>query len=106
MLSGETNARMSREMETRMDFLQTQISRAINSAISERIIPEIQSMIENSPLAPYGIGPRSSLNEDSVGNVWKNTKLTLIILSQKNFNRGPSVLILLETMIAKLRGLE
>ena len=44
-LSGEMNARMSREMESMMDFMQTQISRAINSAISERIIPEIQNMM-------------------------------------------------------------
>ena len=59
-----------------MDFMQTQISRAINSAISERIIPEIQNMMENSPLAQHGIEPRSCLNEDGIGNVWKNTKLT------------------------------
>ena len=75
MLSGEMNARMSREMETMMDFMQTQISRAINSAISEKIIPEKQNMMENSPLAQQGIEPRSSLNEDSIGNVWKNAKL-------------------------------
>ena len=43
VLSGEMNARMSREMETMKDFMQTQISRAFNSAINERIIPEIQS---------------------------------------------------------------
>ena len=70
------NARMSREMESMMDFMQTQISRAINSAISERIIPEIQSMMGSPPLVQHGIEPISSLNEDGVGNVWKNTKLT------------------------------
>ena len=75
MLSGEMKARMSREMETMMDFMQTRISRAINSAISERIIPEIQNMMENSPSAQHGIEPRSSLNEDDIGNVWKNTIL-------------------------------
>ena len=47
MLSGEMNARMSPEMETMMDFMQTQISRAFSSAIRERIIPEIQNMVEN-----------------------------------------------------------
>ena len=76
MLSGEMDARMSREMETMMNFMQTQIGRAINSAISERIIPEIQSIMENPPLAQQGIEPRPSLNEDGIGNVWKNTKLT------------------------------
>ena len=45
MLSGEMNARMSREMETMMDFMQAKISRAINSAISERIIPQMQNII-------------------------------------------------------------
>ena len=33
-------------------------------------------MMENSPLAQQGIELRSSLNEDGIGNVWKNTKLT------------------------------
>ena len=78
MLSGEMNARMSREMETMMDFMQTQISRAISSAISERIIPEIQKMVENLPLNHQGAEPCMSLSEDGFGNVWKNanTKFT------------------------------
>ena len=46
MLSGEMNARMSPDMETMMDFMQSQISRAISGAIRERIIPEIQNMVE------------------------------------------------------------
>ena len=75
-LSGEMNARMSREMESMMDFMQTQISRAINSVISERIIPEIQSMMGNSVLAQHGIEPNSSPNEDGIRGTWKNTKLT------------------------------
>ena len=75
-LSGEMNARMSREKESMMDFMQTQISRAINSAISERIIPEIQNMMGSSTLVQQGVEPSSSLNEDEIGNMWKNTKLT------------------------------
>ena len=69
MLSGEMNARMSQEMESMMVFMQTQISRAINSATSERIIPETQSVMVNPPLFQHGIEPSSSLNEDGVGNV-------------------------------------
>ena len=46
ILSGEMNARMSREMETIMDGMQTQICRAISSGISERIIPEIQNKLK------------------------------------------------------------
>ena len=75
-LSGEMNARMSREMESMMDFMQTQISRAINSAISERILPEIQNMMGSSTLVQQSVGPSSSLNEDENGNMWKKTKLT------------------------------
>ena len=59
-----------------MDIMQTQISRAINSAICERILPQIQNMMEKSPLAQQGIEPCLSLNEDGIGNVWKNTKHT------------------------------
>ena len=78
MLSGELNARMSREMETMMDLMHTQINRAINSAISERIIPEIQNMVENLSLNHHGDEPCVSLNEDGVGNPWRNrnTKFT------------------------------
>ena len=77
MLSGEMNARMSREMETMMDVLHTQISRAISSAISERIIPEIQNMVENLPLNQHGVEPCTSTNEDGIGNVWKNANTKL-----------------------------
>ena len=77
-LSGEINARMSREMETMMDLMQTQITRAISSAISERIIPEIQNMVENLPLGQHGVEPGTSLNEDGVRSAWEstNTRLT------------------------------
>ena len=77
-LSGEINARMSREMETMMDLMQTQITRAISSAISERIIPEIQNMVENLPLGQHGVEPGMSLNEDGVRSAWEstNTRLT------------------------------
>ena len=72
MLSGEMNARMSREMETMMDFMHTQISRAISSATSERIIPEIPNVVKNLPLNHQGAEPCPSLNEDGVGKMWKN----------------------------------
>ena len=72
-LSGEMNATMSREMETMMDFMQTQVSRAISCAISERILPEIQNMVENLPLNQQAVEPRTSSNEYGAENVWKNT---------------------------------
>ena len=58
------NARMSREMETMKDFMQTQISRAISCALSERIIPEIQNMV---------LEPCTFSDANRVENVWKNT---------------------------------
>ena len=77
-LSGEMNARMSREMETMMDLMQSHITRVISSAISERIIPEIQNMVENLPWGQNGVGPGTSLNEDGVRSAWENanTRLT------------------------------
>ena len=72
------NARIYREGETMMDFMQTQISRAISCAISERIIPELQNMMKTLPFNQHGVEPCASTNEDRIGNVWKNanTKLT------------------------------
>ena len=77
MLSGEMNARMSREMETMMDLMQSQISRANSSAISERIIPEIQNMVENLPLSQHDVEPCTSTNEEGIRNAWKNTNTRL-----------------------------
>ena len=72
------NARMSREMETMMDFMQTEVIRVISCAINERIMPEIQNKEENSPLNQHGVEPCASANVNGTGNVWKsaNTKLT------------------------------
>ena len=64
MLSGEMNARMSREMETMTDLMHTQISRAFSSAIKERIIPELQNMVEKLPLSQHGVEPCTSTIED------------------------------------------
>ena len=77
MPSGEMNGRMSQEMESMMDVMHTQIIRALSSAISERIIPEIQNMVENLPLNQHGVEPCTSTNEDGNGNVWKNANTKL-----------------------------
>ena len=76
-LSGEMNARMSREMEAMIDLMQSQISRAISSAISERIIPEIQNMVENLPLGQHGVEPCTSTNEEGIRSAWENTNTRL-----------------------------
>ena len=41
-LSGELNLMLSQVKDSLMIILQVQISRAINSAINDRVIPEIQ----------------------------------------------------------------
>ena len=81
------NARMSREMENMMDFMQTQISRAISCAISQRIIPEIQIMVESLPLNQHGVEPCAPTNEDRIGNMWKNANTKL-----KRRTPGPPVI--------------
>ena len=43
MLSGELNLRLSQVRDTLMIILRVQISRAIKSAINDRVIPEIQN---------------------------------------------------------------
>ena len=76
-LSGEMNARMSREMEAIIDLMQSQISRTISSAISERIIPEIQNMVENLPLGQHSVEPCTSTNEEGIRSSWENTNTRL-----------------------------
>ena len=77
MLSGDMNARMSREMKTMMDVMHTRISRAISSAISERNIPEIHNKVENLPLNQHVVEPCASTNEEGIGNVWENANANL-----------------------------
>ena len=71
-------SRLVESINTLSGEMQSQISRAISSAISERIIPEIQNMVENLPLGRHGVEPCTSADEDGIRNVWKNanTKLT------------------------------
>ena len=76
-LSGEMNVRMSRETEATMEVMHTQISKAISCALSERVIPEIQSMVENLPLNQHGVEPCVSTSEDGSENVWNNANTKL-----------------------------
>ena len=71
-LSDEMNARFSRKMDSMMDLIQSQINRGISSAINDRVIPEIQSIMGNLPLSRNGLEPCTSLNEEGIGNAWKN----------------------------------
>ena len=72
------NARFSQEMDSMMDLIQSQIKRAISTAINDGVVPEIQSIMGNLPLNRDGLEPCTSLNEDGIGNAWKdkNTNFT------------------------------
>ena len=60
ILSNEMNARFSLKMDSLMDLMQTQIKRAISSAISDRVIPEIQHIMGSLPLNRKGPEPRKT----------------------------------------------
>ena len=46
VLSGEINLRISQEINSLLNGMNSQIENAINSAISERIIPQMQGVVE------------------------------------------------------------
>ena len=45
--SNEFNLRLSQEMDSMMSMVHNQINRVINTAISERVIPEIQNIVSS-----------------------------------------------------------
>ena len=50
ILSSEMSKKFSQEMDSLMNMMHIQVNRAINSAISNRVIPEIQKFFGNLPL--------------------------------------------------------
>ena len=70
MLSGELNLRLSQVKDSLMNILQVQISRAINSAINDRVIPEIQNAMDTLSSRQRDIESGSSPNnhEDREGS--------------------------------------
>ena len=72
ILSDEMNVRFSQERDSMMDLIQSQINRAISSYINNRVILEIQNIMGNLPLRRDSAEPWTSLNEDIIGNAWKN----------------------------------
>ena len=63
------NSRLSHELDSQMNLMQTQIKRANNSAINDRVLPEIQNIIGNLPLDQNGTGTSTSSNEPGFGDV-------------------------------------
>ena len=50
------NARLSQELDSLMNVIQTQINKAISLAITDRKLPEIQSIKGGLPLDQNGAG--------------------------------------------------
>ena len=78
MLSGELNLRLSQVKDSLMNILQVQISRAINSAINDRVIPEIQNAMDTLSSRQRDIESGSSPNnhEDREGSNRFKTKIS------------------------------
>ena len=66
--SNEFNLRLSREMDSMMSMMHSQINRAITAAIAERVIPEIQQNIANSMSSTGHRDTEASLSPNSQEN--------------------------------------
>ena len=78
MLSEELNLRLSQVKDSLMKILQVQITRVINSAIIDRVIPEIQNAMGTLSSRQWGNESRSSPNnqEDREESNGLKTKIT------------------------------
>ena len=78
MFSGELNLRLSQVTDSLMNILQVQITRAINSAINDRVIPEIQNAMctlsSGQRDTEYGSSPNNQENRE--GSNGLKTKIT------------------------------
>ena len=57
--------------------MQTQINRAISSAINDRVLSKIPNKMGNLPLDQNGTRTGASLDERGFGNVWKDPNAKL-----------------------------
>ena len=79
LLSEELNLRLSQMTDSLMNFLQVQITRAINSAINDKMVPEIQNIMGTLSLGQRDTESGSSPNnqdntEGTNGFISKITK--------------------------------
>ena len=70
--TSEFNMRLSQEMDSKMSMAHSQRSRAINTAIAERVITEIQNMVSSRP-SLGNRGTEGSLSPFSPENTEKNS---------------------------------
>ena len=76
ILSSEMNARLSQEIYSLINAMQTQIKTAISSAINDRVLPEIQNIMGSLPSHQNGTGTGASSNEQGFGKVWRDANTT------------------------------
>ena len=70
IFTNEFNMRLSQEMDSMMSIMHSQINRAINTAIAERVIPEIQNRVSSiSSSGNRGTGGSSSPNSQENAEV-------------------------------------
>ena len=76
--SNKINMRLSQEMDAMMSMMHSQNKRAISSAFSERVIPEIQSIISSisSGNRDTESGSSSNNHENNTGTTGFKTKIT------------------------------
>ena len=77
--SNEFNLRLSQEMELMMSMVHNQINRAISTAISERVIPEIQNIVSSMSSSgnrdtEASMSPNSQENRENTSGL--RTKIT------------------------------
>ena len=77
LLSEELNLRLSQVTDSLMNFLQVQITRAINSAINDKMVPEIQNIMGTLSSGQRDTESGSSQNnqEDREGSNGLKTKI-------------------------------
>ena len=78
MLSEEMNLRLSQVIDSLFNILQVQLSRAINSVINDRMIPEIQSIMSSMFFGQREIESGTPTNNQDISEKTNglNTKLT------------------------------
>ena len=77
--SNEFNLRLTQEMDSMMSMVHNQINRAISTAISERVIPEIQNIVSSMSFSgsrdtEASMSPNSQENKENTSGL--KTKLT------------------------------
>ena len=86
--SNEFNLRLSQEMGSMMSMVHNQINKAINTAISEKVIPEIQNIV-SSMSSPGNRDTKASLSPNSQENRENTSGLKTEITKKRT--HGPHV---------------